>query len=194
MAGLLLEVDGGQIGTALEALARAGVPVRQLDVEPTPAAGAAPDRARDLWAGTVHTRPPAGCWTRSLPGGLPGEVLQSAGQLADGRTVWLVAVPGRTIAWTTSPADVEVLLVHVDEEDLLQQLGHEGLGRVLRDAAEDQNAFDQNALDQNAFDQSSFDHVHEDLDEDTRNAQLVALLETAHPFVRAEIARLRSHQ
>jgi hypothetical protein len=135
MASFLLEVDASQVGNALEALARAGVPVRQLDDAPPRRSPAPP--AADLFAGTLQSAAPKGAWTRGAPVGTANEWAQSAGQTEKGHTVWLLRAPGDSIGWVTTPPALAVRLEGPPyPRDLVAELGGEGLARVLRAASD----------------------------------------------------------
>jgi hypothetical protein len=131
-----LIVDDGQVGAALETLSRAGITVREL-VEPEAAAPPpAPAAPLDLFGGTCQLRAPAGTWTRALPGGIAGELAQSAGQVRD-YTVWLTRAPGQSIAWSLTAGCEPVELERGEcPERLLSALGADELARLVRVATE----------------------------------------------------------
>ena len=134
---VLITVPESQVGAALEALKRAGIPARRRDADVElvpPPARATP--GLELFGGTHSRAAPAGAWTRTW-----GPPAVSIGQAALGTTVWLMRGDGGTVTWFPSiELDVVLLERGPCPEDLARELGEAGVARVLAIAAQGDEA------------------------------------------------------
>lgn len=132
----LLEVDG-DTDAALQALSQAGLRAWVRGPAEAETAIAVPT-ALSLFDGSVSARAPKGTWTRQHPEGRLGELMQSAGQTRDGRTVWLASGPGDSVAWCVTGSDVGVRLgIGACPVDHVRNVGT-ALGTVIATAERDQ--------------------------------------------------------